>query len=187
VVGVVQQRMTGPSCIGEASRNKNARVPWAQLTTKQDLFIDSEYLPEDVELTDPSKIHRDVTESIMQHWRDRQEDATEDVTFAFCGIEQKDPTGLVSIIGVPAVSRQPKSPAPANRKSKGKGKGKATPKGKGKGKGKGKQRQEAMNMQDDSDIEDDIAAKLKEFDTREGLDLDLDEEYEHLYTPVSFY
>lgn len=141
--------------IGEASGSKKAKVPWAHLSSEHCLFIDSEYLPVDVELTDPSKIHRDVTESIMQHWWNRQEDSTEDVTFSFIAFEQKDSTG-----GMMMVQARPSSDrrmASSNGRTQSKGKNK----GKGKEKSKTKQRGGTINSGDDLSMEELIAEELK--------------------------
>jgi hypothetical protein len=138
-----------------------------------------DYLPEDVELTDPSKIHRDITESIMQHWWNRQEDGTEDVTFCFKAFEQKDSTGMMIMedARLPSDAQRPSAKAKAlsNERSKRKAQ-----------KSKTKQRKGPMNTLEDSSMEDDIAEKLKELDRQpDGNDDDSDDD--HPNSPVSVF
>jgi hypothetical protein len=171
--------------IGEASGMKKAKVPWARIFLDHDLFIASEYLPTDVELTDPSKIHRDVTESIMRHWYKRQEDGTKDVTFCFMAFEEKDPSGAMTVVKAQPASYSRTASLEARSQTKGEDKGKGKGKGKSKSKSKTKQRKGPIHNDNDSSMEEDIANELNELEGEQN-DYDNEDEPHNLTVGLHF-
>ena len=69
----VRPHPTDMICPGEASGNRKARVPWASLSEQQDNFLDTEFLPDGLELKEPSKIHRNDITRIITHCKERQD------------------------------------------------------------------------------------------------------------------
>jgi hypothetical protein len=49
------------------------RIPWTALKDAQDAFIDREYLPDNVTLSQFHHIRRDDANTILQHWTNRQD------------------------------------------------------------------------------------------------------------------
>jgi hypothetical protein len=53
-------------------RKTKARVPWAKLRDARDDFIDPEYLPEDVQISQFHHIRLDEANTILEHWTTRK-------------------------------------------------------------------------------------------------------------------
>jgi len=54
------------------TNNKQARVPWIDLSKAPTEFLDAETIPEDFKILDPSKITKTKVSTLMHHWHARQ-------------------------------------------------------------------------------------------------------------------
>jgi len=140
-----------------------ARVPWASLSEQQDDYLDSEYLPDGLELKEPSKIHRNDITMMITHWKKRQDDAEVDVTFRFMKVQELDKNLIGAVLPHSQAASRPSRPSAAtDRGRKGKGTGKA------KAKGKGKQAKKVwIRLNDSAPEEDEIRQALNDVD---GID-----------------
>ena len=57
--------------LGSFTKNRRATVPWIQLMTDQDDFIDKKYIPTTITLKDPSKLKQSEVMMILNHWNNR--------------------------------------------------------------------------------------------------------------------
>jgi hypothetical protein len=172
----VRPHPTDIICPGEASGNPKARVPWASLLEWQDDFLDDEFLLDDLELKEPSKIHRNDITRIITHWKERQDDQEVAIMFWFKKVQGQDKNLICAVL--PHSERASGASGPSGGKI-----GKGT--GKGKGKGKRKQAEKAHFQTEDSELEEDeIRQALNDVDAnatdqeddrdRESLDKDAD-------------
>jgi len=98
--------------------------------------LDSEFLPDCLELKEPSKVHWNDITIMVTHWQERQDDPAVDVTFQFKKVQGPDKKLISAVLphAKPA-SGWSRPSASTDRGKKGKGTGK--------GKGKGKQAKKA--------------------------------------------
>jgi hypothetical protein len=97
---------------------------------QQDDYLDSEYLPDGLELKEPSKIHQNDITMMITHWKKRQDDAEVDVTFQFTKVQGPDKNLIGAILPCSQAASRPSGPsAVTDRGRKGKGTGKAKGKG----------------------------------------------------------
>lgn len=75
-------------CCGKAS----AKVPWSNVVRNPGAFIEGVYLPAGQTLKDPEKLVEGEVMRILEHWRQRQTDEHEGITFAFRGYQTTDGT-----------------------------------------------------------------------------------------------
>ncbi|KAG0691744.1 hypothetical protein DFH29DRAFT_1010306 [Suillus ampliporus] len=57
-------------------------VPWSNIMKGQSRFISSTYLPDGTQIMEPSKMHRDAADTLLECWLDRQENQV-GLTFKF--------------------------------------------------------------------------------------------------------
>lgn len=57
---------------GKDTNSLKAAVPWKELLSRSSEYVNSEYLPADVVLMDPSHLRAEVVNSILSFWYDRQ-------------------------------------------------------------------------------------------------------------------
>jgi hypothetical protein len=99
-------------------------VPWAAVSAEPDVFLDPEYMPEGVLFKDPSRLHRDDCKKVLEHWKDRQDDPDEDVTFSFkCFLNSRKEVCPKKVLK-PRPPMTQGSPIKKKKQRKGKGKGK---------------------------------------------------------------
>jgi hypothetical protein len=108
----------------EIASGRNKSVPWELVFQTPDDFIDPEYMPAGIFLKDPSKLHRDDTKKILEHWKDRQDDADVETTFMFRAFVNKEKE-VVENIGQQKsvqVTQRTKKTTPGSQNKKGKAK-----------------------------------------------------------------
>ncbi|KAG1843426.1 hypothetical protein C8R48DRAFT_780723 [Suillus tomentosus] len=54
-------------------RKRKVPVPWSDIMKGQSRFISSTFLPNDIKITDPSKMQRNEANALLEYWLDRQD------------------------------------------------------------------------------------------------------------------
>jgi hypothetical protein len=125
---------------------------------QQDDYLDSEFLPDGLELKEPSKVHRNDIKIMITHWKERQDDPAVDVTFWFKKVQGPDKKLIRAVLP----RSQPASGQSGPSASTDRGK-----KGKGTGKGKGKEKhakKAPVRPEDSAPEEDEIRQALNDVD-----------------------
>ncbi|KAG1836918.1 hypothetical protein F4604DRAFT_1692578 [Suillus subluteus] len=130
------------------SGKDRAVVPWSAITQGQDDFVERRYLPEDVDLKEPSKLQNWDTTALLNFWYARQESG-EGPAFRFKAWKNQDGDMVPSI-----VSRR--SPSPQTHKAR-------------------KQQRVTLRRPRDSSTESGSDAKNDTHHTEDDADEDLDD------------
>ncbi|KAG1854644.1 hypothetical protein F4604DRAFT_1686002 [Suillus subluteus] len=104
--------MDGPDNIGEFVEfmATGQVVPWSAITQGQDDFVERRYLPEDVDLKEPSKLQNWDTTALLNFWYARQESG-EGPAFRFKAWKNQDGDMVPSIVSG-------RSPSPQTHKAR---------------------------------------------------------------------
>ena len=90
---------------GICSGSDKAVVPWSAIVQSQDDFVARKYLPEDVDLKEPSKLQNWDTTALLNFWYARQ-DTGEGPTFEFKAWKNKDGDMVASVVSGTSTSQQ---------------------------------------------------------------------------------
>lgn len=119
------------TCIGRASGNPKARVPWADLESNLSEFISPDILPNDFAICDPSHMTRQNVRNLLSYWKDRQRDAEVNHVLRFRRyLKSRDADG--QMVMLPADYEQRRPAGKEKRKRSGSKKSKKRPSAAGK-------------------------------------------------------
>ncbi|KAG1886716.1 hypothetical protein F4604DRAFT_1675579 [Suillus subluteus] len=130
------------------SGKDRAVVPWSAITQGQDDFVERRYLPEDVDLKEPSKLQNWDTTALLNFWYARQESG-EGPAFRFKAWKNQDGDMVPSIVSG-------RSPSPQTHKAR-------------------KQQRVTLRRPRDSSTESGSDAKNDTHHTEDDADEDLDD------------
>ncbi|KAG1848650.1 hypothetical protein F4604DRAFT_1935211 [Suillus subluteus] len=130
------------------SGKDRAVVPWSAITQGQDDFVERRYLPEDVDLKEPSKLQNWDTTALLNFWYARQESG-EGPAFRFKAWKNQDGDMVPSIVSG-------RSPSPQTHKAR-------------------KQQRVTLRRPRDSSTESGSDAKNETHHTEDDADEDLDD------------
>ncbi|KAG1877182.1 hypothetical protein F4604DRAFT_1924241 [Suillus subluteus] len=130
------------------SGKDRAVVPWSAITQGQDDFVERRYLPEDVDLKEPSKLQNWDTTALLNFWYARQESG-EGPAFQFKAWKNQDGDMVPSIVSG-------RSPSPQTHKAR-------------------KQQRVTLRRPRDSSTESGSDAKNDTHHTEDDADEDLDD------------
>ncbi|KAG1873171.1 hypothetical protein F4604DRAFT_1681220 [Suillus subluteus] len=130
------------------SGKDRAVVPWSAITQGQDDFVERRYLPEDVDLKEPSKLQNWDTTALLNFWYARQESG-EGPAFRFKAWKNQDGNMVPSIVSG-------RSPSPQTHKAR-------------------KQQRVTLRRPRDSSTESGSDAKNDTHHTEDDADEDLDD------------
>ncbi|KAG1867659.1 hypothetical protein F4604DRAFT_1927444 [Suillus subluteus] len=133
---------------GMCSGKDRAVVPWSAITQGQDDFVERRYLPEDVDLKEPSKLQNWDTTALLNFWYAQQESG-EGPAFRFKAWKNQDGDMVPSIVSG-------RSPSPQTHKAR-------------------KQQRVTLRRPRDSSTESGSDAKNDTHHTEDDADEDLDD------------
>lgn len=74
----------------ECAGNPAAKVPWTVMQADSRPYIEREYLPRNVKLSEPSKMRQQDIDLLLDHWHTRREDRTGKKVFEFKAYQGSD-------------------------------------------------------------------------------------------------